>query len=740
MRPLACFASIALLGCALCLPHASADCIDYEAYMHWITSVPTDPYGTLHDVCLSGVYAYATQQDSSGGSCGFDVFDVGDPAAPRLRGTVLTPGQGGEVIVSGGIAYMTCRDEWRGVAAIDVTDPDRPQLVTALPLSSNPYGLAISGSSLFVANGSGGLLVVDVSDPAVPRLYPEGRTSNRHLPAYDVAVSESAAYAFVADIDALKVVDITDPRELQVVGIAPGGGGGSIAVAGPWAYTITERELRVTDISDPGNPRLVATLPDGGGFALTVSGTHVLVASWQGVKSIDVSVPDAPRLNGIAPSRDPAGVAASGRYAFLADDSAGLSVMDLGNYQPPPILGGVPDLRWVEHLAVSGIYAYIPGHDWPAGQFSVVDIADPSSSHLVGSIVTEAGAMGAAVSGNHAFVTTRYGYDDSRFSSVDVSDPTDPFIIGGVNLPGWADCIAISGDYAYVCTRETLQVIRIANPATPVRVSHDAIPSEGVDLALTGNRVYVACRGTGLLIFDIGNPANPGLLGTFEIGNWTTGVAVSGTTAFVTEGHTGLWVIDCAVPESPVVLGMGAGLAAFEGVAVDGSTAYVMDWAGCVEVFDVADLESPRNIGRVRLPGSIAQKGIIRGEEVYVADGARGLQIIPTHCQSRLIDTPEAGIAPAHGIGIEAFPNPASRGAHLVLRLSEPSRVAVTIHDIRGRRVRVLGDGEVLAGGMRVLLWDGRDDQGRPVPAGVYLGRAAIADGGTSIARCVMLP
>jgi flagellar hook assembly protein FlgD len=47
----------------------------------------------------------------------------------------------------------------------------------------------------------------------------------------------------------------------------------------------------------------------------------------------------------------------------------------------------------------------------------------------------------------------------------------------------------------------------------------------------------------------------------------------------------------------------------------------------------------------------------------------------------------------------------------------------VRLIDVTGRVVRKLADGE-LPGGAQPLTWDGRDDRGRAMPAGVYFARA----------------
>jgi len=64
-------------------------------------------------------------------------------------------------------------------------------------------------------------------------------------------------------------------------------------------------------------------------------------------------------------------------------------------------------------------------------------------------------------------------------------------------------------------------------------------------------------------------------------------------------------------------------------------------------------------------------------------------------------------------------PQPARGEQRLTLSLPAPGRLRVEIYDVAGRSVRTLADAPYPAGSHR-LSWDGRDDRGRPVPAGVY--------------------
>jgi hypothetical protein len=84
-----------------------------------------------------------------------------------------------------------------------------------------------------------------------------------------------------------------------------------------------------------------------------------------------------------------------------------------------------------------------------------------------------------------------------------------------------------------------------------------------------------------------------------------------------------------------------------------------------------------------------------------------------------------AGVPEAPSLALTAFPNPFNPRATIALEAPAPGKARLTVHDLRGRRVRQLWDRDVAAGPLQVQ-WDGRDDTGRDVPSGAYLVRAEI--------------
>lgn len=70
------------------------------------------------------------------------------------------------VAVSGSYAYVA--DGSQGLRIIDISDPENPVETGYLDTSGFVSGVAINGGNAYVADGSEGLRIIDVSDPTAP--------------------------------------------------------------------------------------------------------------------------------------------------------------------------------------------------------------------------------------------------------------------------------------------------------------------------------------------------------------------------------------------------------------------------------------------------------------------------------------------------------------------------------------------------------------------------------------------
>jgi len=77
---------------------------------------------------------------------------------------------------------------------------------------------------------------------------------------------------------------------------------------------------------------------------------------------------------------------------------------------------------------------------------------------------------------------------------------------------------------------------------------------------------------------------------------------------------------------------------------------------------------------------------------------------------------------------LSAYPMPCSGKSTFRLNIPGRSYLNLALYDICGRRVKTLFDGNKPAG-LQLFSWDGRDDQGRQVSAGIYFIKAETAYG-----------
>ena len=117
-----------------------------------------------------------------------------------------------------------------------------------------------------------------------------------------------------------------------------------------------------------------------------------------------------------------------------------------------------------------------------------------------------------------------------------------------------------------------------------------------------------------------------------------------------------------------------------------------------------------------RRPGRILPVTLIYGEQVSAVE-----------------ETPEA--RPASGLS--NHPNPFNPRTVLEFSLDRAGAVRLQVFDMRGRLVRTLVDERRTAGRQQVI-WDGRDQAGRPVSSGQYFARLGVT-GSEPVSRKLML-
>jgi len=258
-------------------------------------------------------------------------------------------------------------------AAAQVTvETFSPQALSFVEIPGFPNNVTLSGNYAFVAAGSTGLQVVDVSDPLAP--FVAGAADTRGS-ANDVRIVGD--FAFVADgISGLAVIDVSRPAAPRVVAEeSVAGTATDLVVTGGRAYVADEQGLSIVDVSDPTHPVFLGAvgLPDRARGVDVAGNFAVVAASGAGVQIVDVSDPANPVVVGSTATRpdgtaNAADVVIRGGLAYVADGAesvlGGLRVVDLRDPANPVVVGtsgdgfGLNSTALESGLALSSDYFY----------------------------------------------------------------------------------------------------------------------------------------------------------------------------------------------------------------------------------------------------------------------------------------------------------------------------------------------------------------------------------------------
>jgi len=582
------------------------------------------------------------------------VVDVTTRAAPRVAGQSAALADEVVGLAAAG-RYVFAATRFAGVYVLDTGDAARPVVVGHLDTAgeTNDLAVIVSGTAespggapgsdtgspqhLLLADGSDGMRVVDVSDPA--RLREVARIDT---PGFAQAVAVSGPIAAVADVEGgLRLIDVTVPQAPRESGSLVPAIGGSVdklwdVALRPDGYAVVATQrggLRVVDVSRPAAPVAVGIwTPFGGASADAV----VAVAEGYAYFSPDgsrlwiVSLVDPRSPTAIQPlqtNRHVAAIAVAGEAAFVADAPAGLRVYDATHPNGPVEAAFVGTLGDV--LAVAAADGHVYAAAGPAGLL-VAERQGPERVSLAGHFDAAGGVHTVRLDGRRAFA------GGLGLEVLDLGDPSAPVPRG--RHPSAVRDVAVAGDVVYaVGADDGLDVLSVRHPAAIERLATLLLPGPPVGVALAGDHALVACADAGLAVVDVSRPDRPRQVRVVDLPGWTNGVTVAGDHAYVAAAYDGVRVLDVADPSSPrEVARLDTGGRA-RAVAAMGTLLAIADGAGGVLIADVSDPRQPKlitttdagaDVRAVALDAGSSHgvgSGSDRGPVVYAALGAAGL-------------------------------------------------------------------------------------------------------------------
>lgn len=289
-------------------------------------------------------------------------------------------------------------------------------------------------------------------------------------------------YAFVGYSGGLAIVNVTDPAAPTLTGTYTT----TAAVNGVWvdgnyaylATAITNAQLTVVNVSNPAAPTKadsiqIADLSNVAATSVYVSGGYAYVTKKKATQLLITAYPEFAVINVSNPTNisnsdslrlgdDVNGVWVNGNYAYLATgvNNQELTVINVTN-KTNISAGTTVDLNAdATDVTVSGSTLYVTTlNNGSSGELRTFSLANPASPSAQGSYEVGADTGGVTVENGHALLATSGA--GKQFIALNVLNPASPSLISTVSLSANSNKIYFDDRYAYIGSADTSKELTI---------------------------------------------------------------------------------------------------------------------------------------------------------------------------------------------------------------------------------------------------------------------------------------
>jgi hypothetical protein len=258
------------------------------------------------------------------------------------------------IAISGEHAYIA--NGSAGLQVVDISTPVSLSVVGQLDTPGFARGVVVSGSYAFVADSEEGLSVVDVSHPSTPTVVFSYPVVTADTAARDVAVDHGYAYVAVVDgiltstllvLDAGHLPTLTLISRYEVQGFMNAVESEYPYVYAPWSSVPSGGGVSIIDVTNPVTPTKAGSYGGLGCTDVSVLDSYAYLVcpgafGWEGtVIALDISNPTAPTLDWVHGMQRPQCLAvtngriyATGGSPFRQDGLHVLALLNQAVYLP----------------------------------------------------------------------------------------------------------------------------------------------------------------------------------------------------------------------------------------------------------------------------------------------------------------------------------------------------------------------------------------------------------------------
>lgn len=394
---------------------------------------------------LRGQHAFLSGSDLT-------ILDVSDPVSPAYVGHLPLEVRAAGLGLGENRVYLASQAR---VATVDITDLQNPVLLGWATGSDLLVDVAVNGQ-IAVLSGAASLTSINLREPDPP--FDAGWGVVNHSGGTYFVIDGDTLYEPARSGQTFNVLDVTDPINPLVLAAADINMGtpSSITVEGDFAYVTSDShsDLVIIDVSDKSAPQEVSRVGASaavgvGTNATLVEGDRAYVAAHDsGLAVIDLSDDRTnPQLERIIPNTAitvwQSWLAKHGDFIYHGNENGRNYIYDLRDDsvhtwpEGDQVITGLVIQDGLALTAINGRGLVVYDLQNPLAPLEIAAVP------VTGSL---GGAIDLAVSGDMAYLG---GWVDSTVYMIDISDPTTPWLVGSIDAPGYVINVEVAGGFAW---------------------------------------------------------------------------------------------------------------------------------------------------------------------------------------------------------------------------------------------------------------------------------------------------
>ncbi len=241
------------------------------------------------------------------------------------------------------------------------------------------------------------------------------------------------------------------------------------------------------------------------------------------------------------------------QYAFVANGSAGLSVVNITNAVSPSIASSYPTNGFAKEVFIDTVnnvnYAFVS--DSVKGLY-ILNVSNSGSLSL-DTLISYSGVNTVNRKSNYLFV----GLTNGNVKVLNISQLPDLVSEVTTYIPvNIVNHIEISNNTAYFIEDFTgLELVNISDPTNPVQYSTFHSPGNCYSIKVADYLVYVADGNVGISIINVSNPSQPYFISSKNTETNVRAIDYSPNFLFTAEGNSGVEVLNVFNTIAPEYVG-----------------------------------------------------------------------------------------------------------------------------------------------------------------------------------------